>query len=126
MPGESWGSFVYAGASGYRRIACGETLACGGLAPQLFLSLQKQILPSNTSKEKAGLSLWVAEADLEPGTRLQVPGTHYLDSSDVSSIKLYECRTSLMVQWLRIHLPMQRTQVQSLVGELRPHVLQDS
>ena len=96
------------------------------MAPQLFLSLQKQILPSNTSKEKAGLSLWVAEADLEPGTRLQVPGTHYLDSSDVSSIKIYECRTSLMVQWLRIHLPMQRTQVQSLVGELRPHVLQDS
>ena len=92
-----------------QRIACGETLAWGGLGPQLFLSLQTQILASNTNKEKAGLSLWVAEAEM--GTRLQVPGTHYLDSSDARSIKLYECRTSLMVQWLRIHLPMQRKQV---------------
>ena len=31
--------------------------------------------------------------------------------------------TSLVVQWLRIHLPMQETQVQSLVGELRSHIL---
>ena len=29
--------------------------------------------------------------------------------------------TSLVVQWLRIHLPMQGTWVQSLVGELRSH-----
>ena len=26
-------------------------------------------------------------------------------------------RASLVAQWLRIHLPMQRTQVQALVGE---------
>ena len=31
--------------------------------------------------------------------------------------------TFLVVQWLRIRLPMQATQVQSLVGELRSHVL---
>ena len=31
--------------------------------------------------------------------------------------------TSLMVQWLRICLPMQGTRVRSLVGELRPHML---
>ena len=30
--------------------------------------------------------------------------------------------TSLVVQWLRIHFPMQDTQVQSLVGELRSHM----
>ena len=30
--------------------------------------------------------------------------------------------TSLMVQWLRIRLPMQGTRVQSLVGELRSHM----
>ena len=29
---------------------------------------------------------------------------------------------SLVVQWLRIHLPRQKTQVQSLVGELKPHM----
>ena len=32
--------------------------------------------------------------------------------------------TSLVVQWLRIHLPMQEMWVQSLVGELRSHMLQ--
>ena len=29
---------------------------------------------------------------------------------------------SLVVQWLRIHLPMQKTLVWSLLGELRSHV----
>ena len=33
-------------------------------------------------------------------------------------------RTSLVVQWLRIHLPMQETQVWSLFGELRSHMPQ--
>ena len=30
--------------------------------------------------------------------------------------------TSLVVQWLRIHLPMQGTGVRSMVGELRSHM----
>ena len=33
-------------------------------------------------------------------------------------------RTSLVVQWLRIHLAMQGTRVQFLVGELRSHMSQ--
>ena len=32
--------------------------------------------------------------------------------------------TSLVVQWLRLHLPVQGGQVQSLVGELRSHIPQ--
>ena len=32
--------------------------------------------------------------------------------------------TSLVVQWLRLHLPVQGVQVQSLVGELRSHMPQ--
>ena len=32
--------------------------------------------------------------------------------------------TYLVVQWLRIHLAMQGTPVQSLVGELRSHIPQ--
>ena len=32
--------------------------------------------------------------------------------------------TSLVVQWLRLHLPMQGSWVQPLVGELRSHMLQ--
>ena len=35
-----------------------------------------------------------------------------------------QMRTSLVAQWLRIHLPMQGTWIQSLLGELRPHMLQ--
>ena len=33
--------------------------------------------------------------------------------------------TSLIVQFLRVHLPMQGTQVRSLVRGLRSHILQD-
>ena len=32
--------------------------------------------------------------------------------------------TSLVVQWLRTCLPRQGTQIQSLIGELRSHMLQ--
>ena len=32
--------------------------------------------------------------------------------------------TSLVVQWFRLHLPVQGVQVQSLVGELRSHMPQ--
>ena len=32
--------------------------------------------------------------------------------------------TSLVAQWLRIHLPMQGMKVRSLVGELRCHMAQ--
>ena len=37
-----------------------------------------------------------------------------------------EIRTSLVVQWLRIQLAIQGTQVQSLVRELMSHVLQSN
>ena len=37
--------------------------------------------------------------------------------------KKYPEGTSLVVQWLRICLPMQGTWVRSLVGELRSHML---
>ena len=40
-------------------------------------------------------------------------------SSMDSSYKM-TIRTSLVAQWLRIHLPMQGTQVRSLVRELDP------
>ena len=36
-------------------------------------------------------------------------------------LKRQGLKTSLMAQWLRIHLAMQGTQVGSLVGKLRPH-----
>ena len=42
--------------------------------------------------------------------------------SDKKGTKMYPLRTSLVVQWLRIHLPMQGMQVQSLLSELGSHV----
>ena len=42
------------------------------------------------------------------------------------SLKLVNGRNSLVVQWLRICLLIQETQVQSLVGELRSHMLWDN
>ena len=42
----------------------------------------------------------------------------------ILSLQIYILGTSLLVQWWRIHLPMQGTQVRSLVGELRFHMPQ--
>ena len=36
--------------------------------------------------------------------------------------KYFMIGTSLVVQWVRVHLAMQRKQFQSLVGELRAHI----
>ena len=44
----------------------------------------------------------------------------------IKRLRKYTVGTSLVVQWLRIHLAMQETQVQSLVQELRSHVLCDN
>ena len=42
------------------------------------------------------------------------------------SLKNINYRTSLVFQWLGIHLAMQRTLVQSLVGELSSHMSRSS
>ena len=42
---------------------------------------------------------------------------------DLNSARRYRGGTSLGVQWLRLHLPMQRVLVGSLAGELRFHML---
>ena len=44
------------------------------------------------------------------------------------NLSLPDCekRISLLVQWLRVLLAMQGMQVQSLVGELRSHMLQSN
>ena len=42
-----------------------------------------------------------------------------LCKSQFSSVKKESLETSLIVQWLRIHLPIQGTLVQSVVRELR-------
>ena len=39
----------------------------------------------------------------------------------LGGLKLQKFGTSLVVQWLSVYLPMQRTQVQTLVRELRSH-----
>ena len=56
--------------------------------------------------------------------RLQSMGSQKLDTTErlhFTSRRDSE-GTSLMVQWLRLRLPMQRAQVGSLVRELRSHV----
>ena len=40
----------------------------------------------------------------------------------IKELNKRELETSLPVQWLRFHLPMQGVQAQSLVEELRPHI----
>ena len=50
--------------------------------------------------------MWVV---ILPGLRIDVRG-----------------KTSLVVQWLRIHLALQRTWIQPLVRELRSHMLRSN
>ena len=51
--------------------------------------------------------------------------SQYADLS-VIMYKNMSLGTSLVVQWLRISLAMKGTQVQSPVGELKSHMLQDN
>lgn len=56
----------------------------------------------------------------EPRSQLEVaPAGQVWDNL---SRKINKQGTCLVVQWLRISLPMQGTQVQSPVRELRPHM----
>ena len=50
--------------------------------------------------------------------------SHKIFFKKLNKIKSLLIGTSLVVQWLRICLPMQGIQVRSLVGEQRSHVLQ--
>ena len=62
-----------------------------------------------------------------------VPSIHTTASGDAQDLlwawgwmaarSKLQTRTSLVVQWLRFHLPMQAVQVQALAGELRSHML---
>ena len=49
--------------------------------------------------------------------RFKLTGKRIREPKD-RSIKTIQSGASLVVQWLRLHLPMQRVWVQSLVGEL--------
>ena len=57
---------------------------------------------------------------------VEEPKTHMLDCTDKrkSHSEVLEVRTSLVIQWLQICLPMQRTLVGSLVRELLSHTPQ--
>ena len=57
-----------------------------------------------------------------PGSRLQTPGE---DREPKMPVLQTRRGTSLAVQWLRLHLPMQGLWVRSLVGELRSHMTYD-
>ena len=45
---------------------------------------------------------------------------------EIERIERKTIETAMVVQWLRIRLPMQGTQVQSLVRELRSHLPQST
>ena len=66
------------------------------------------------------------EAEMEKRNRMRLCfGDHkgLPNSSDVGvRIKIIPPGTSLVVQWLRVHLPMQDTRVQCLVGKI-PHIV---
>ena len=42
--------------------------------------------------------------------------------TDLNTVKTNATGTSLVVQWLRLHLPVQEAHVWSLIGQLRSHM----
>ena len=69
---------------------------------------EKKSVPENTESEEMKTQETVKGHDKEAGR-----------------CQKNKARASLVVQWLRIHLPMQGMQVRFLMGKLRSHVLQD-
>ena len=90
----------------------------------------------------SSLTFWAAEARLQNCWVQKIWGEHCLLKGVAIKFKSWVLEflpslpwylgmksiqvigTSLLVQWLRICRPMQRTQVQSLLGELRSHIPQ--
>ena len=57
------------------------------------------------------------------GHNLHILGVTF--SASVFHLTVFVWGTSLVVWWLRLHLPMKGVQVQSLVGELKSHMPHD-
>ena len=75
-------------------------------------------------------SCWILRARVDKGLRVRrerkKKSVFVTFRESIFSINIGQARgpgNSLEVQWLRLCVPMQRAQVRSLVGELRPHVL---
>ena len=64
------------------------------------------------------------EVSLQSKMSHQIPEKAQGGTAWGSAYKYINSETSLVVQWLRICLPMLGTQVQSLVGKLRSHMPQ--
>ena len=80
---------------------------------------------SNKSSDETGVRSTSSGARL-PGSNLAVWSWTFSSFSFLvckMTIRLAYPETALVIQWLRICLPMQSTRVQSLVRELRSHML---
>lgn len=71
-----------------------------------------------------GLSAFICECKLSTNNKLDRLNISFLpnDTCKKGNKEWQSLRMSLMVQWLRLHFPMQGMQVQSMVGELGFHM----
>ena len=87
-----------------------------GVSPTLLLSPRGREVAGLASQTGSGTQEIVCFS-------LSIKDTQLLENEFKERvIKKLHPGTSLVVWWLRIHLCMQGTWVQSLVGELRPHL----
>ena len=105
-------------------IHMGHSLLPSGLLSNLSCSMRAHLQPpslppSHPLQWQAALSPFLTHHIHLSESTFVFPG-HFL--LFFLTVKIYLCRTSLMVQWLIMCLTMQGMQVQSLVRELRSHM----
>ena len=85
-------------------------------APSLWSNYLPNIPLSNTIALGDKISIYESRGDRHSDHSIST-----IDLLETVILKIYVSWASMVVQWLRIHLPMQGTWVQSLVWEQRSH-----
>ena len=96
-----------------------------GLQKRPFESCHFLCKPKNSSQRPWIQGSWSRQCGFTNACWVTSGSFQYKEQTSfklVAAIKTPQGGTSLVVQWLRIHLPMQGMWVRSLFGELRSHI----
>ena len=85
-----------------------------------------EALRSHPANSTPCSSTFMGSLHTEKQIHCHAKGSTLQETHSMGQVRIGEQRTSLVVQWLRICLAMQGMQIQSLLGELRPHMQRGS
>ena len=95
------------------------------LSQQQIVNFQfiNELLKSKLQSESVSAFSLLAKTVLFKNSEIRLPLQHTISAEHKvdDTLKTVISGTSLVAQWLRVHLPRHRVRVQSLTGELRSH-----